>query len=381
MNSIRPLLIRPHAKFKCHGDGLCCSDIHLLGPITRKEKRFLQVISPLTVVRDTDINEDVLRTKNDHHCVFLIDRLCQIHAQLAEIAKPDGCRRFPYGLVATPDGGRVTTEHRCPCRSLGESPKLTAEHATFALRDSAGRLSANARVEGKIRLKRDQKIAFSDFKAMEDTILEAIWSGASIEQTLKAKPFPKLKRKDWSKAADEIAADPDGTAFDEAMIWLAYAVHQWQGTHMPLPSARPWSAAFDRAQKRSKEKKPAHVLRDWLCDEIWSLDWIDRSTWPQARHDWVTRFVLAETLTRAFVKTGSRADRAAAEVSDGGRTRRRVAHVARPRQNLRRLKKNGVARAEWVARGDSGSAWVWPQRTSEGGPIASMGGAALLLSA
>ena len=33
----RPLLPRPGARYTCFGDGLCCTDIHGIGPLTKKE--------------------------------------------------------------------------------------------------------------------------------------------------------------------------------------------------------------------------------------------------------------------------------------------------------------------------------------------------------
>src|SRR5260370_891972 len=34
---VRPLLLREGARYACFGDGLCCTDMHALGPLTRSE--------------------------------------------------------------------------------------------------------------------------------------------------------------------------------------------------------------------------------------------------------------------------------------------------------------------------------------------------------
>ena len=34
---VRPLIPRPGARYTCFGDGLCCTDIHGIGPLTKKE--------------------------------------------------------------------------------------------------------------------------------------------------------------------------------------------------------------------------------------------------------------------------------------------------------------------------------------------------------
>src|SRR5258708_5447875 len=117
---VRPLLLREGARYACFGDGLCCTDMHALGPLTRSE--VVQLRSH-AVERNEHLRAPVLRTAAGR-CVFLEDDGCAIHRAKGEGAKPSSCRGFPYRLIATPQGGRVVTEHRCPCRTLGDRPPI-----------------------------------------------------------------------------------------------------------------------------------------------------------------------------------------------------------------------------------------------------------------
>ena len=123
---MQPLLARRGAHYTCFGDGLCCTDLHGLGPLTKKEVKALKLVSPGVIEPPSEegFDEPMLRTRGDGGCLFLGPDRCYLHAALGAEAKPAGCRRFPLGLTATPDGGRVTTRHRCPCRTLGRRPLL-----------------------------------------------------------------------------------------------------------------------------------------------------------------------------------------------------------------------------------------------------------------
>ena len=82
-------------------------------------------IDPKSSGWNDDHDDYMLNTAADGGCVFLMaDQRCSVHAQLGAEAKPDGCRRFPLGLAATPNGGRITTDHRCPCRTMGDRPEI-----------------------------------------------------------------------------------------------------------------------------------------------------------------------------------------------------------------------------------------------------------------
>ena len=87
-----------------------------------------------------DHDDYMLNTAADGGCVFLMaDQRCSVHAQRGAEAKPDGCRRFPLGLVATPNGGRITTDHRCPCRTMGDRPEIRPEDVESSISDGGSR--------------------------------------------------------------------------------------------------------------------------------------------------------------------------------------------------------------------------------------------------
>src|SRR5262249_40171210 len=95
---VRPLLTRPGPRFACFGDGVCCTDLHLLGPLTRREVLRLRVLSPDVAVHNAQLDAVVLRVTPRGECVFF-DQGCALHRALGPMGKPGGCRRFPFRLV------------------------------------------------------------------------------------------------------------------------------------------------------------------------------------------------------------------------------------------------------------------------------------------
>jgi hypothetical protein len=311
----RPLLIRPQAEYDCFGDGLCCTDIHALGPVTRVERRAVELLEPGSLVRHKDLGEPVFRTQPHGPCVLRSARGCELHARHGAAAKPIGCSRFPFGLVATPEGGRVTTEHRCPCRTLGARPALTIESAEPWLRDSAGRLSPNGHVGPRVRLAAGQSIGFARFLSLEQPLLEGLLAGGDPYEVLETRPFGRLEGTSFRSVAAEMDKERDGTAYGEAMFWVAGALRALL-THKPLAlGERPWSESFDRAEARSPEPRKAQaVLNDWLADLLWSLDWVFQSgSFEAGKRELATLYAVAEAITRRLVRARVRPDRAAAE--------------------------------------------------------------------
>jgi len=160
----RPLLVRSGARFACTGDGLCCADAHLLGPVSPREARAIAGARPGSIVRDGGLV--VIRTQQDGTCTFL-DRSgrCEIHAHPL---RPRTCHRYPFLLVSTPEGGRIGTDHRCPCRSMGPRPLLRAADVEGALRDAAGRLSVDRRVDAPIPIEKGRTIPWTAWRELED---------------------------------------------------------------------------------------------------------------------------------------------------------------------------------------------------------------------
>ena len=286
---VRPLLIRPGSRYGCAAIGLCCSDIHKIAPVSRPEMRRLRVLDEDAADFDDEIGEPAI-AMHDGECSFLrADGLCDIHQ-----IKPRVCHRFPYTLVATPAGGRVSIEHRCLCPNLvAEAPLVTAHGANRDLNDAAGRLKANWRVE---RIETDAgTINFADYVKLEATVL----------QTLKAQPsdvrgtalgtdaFSPLRGSTWREVYAAMVQQEGDTRFDQALRWFGDAIGQHLGirprrreriweTPEPLPSGRP----------------PNEQYMTWIADEVWGLMWTSRSGWDQLRRELATRLWIARAIAK-----------------------------------------------------------------------------------
>ncbi len=311
---VRPFVVREGAKYTCFGDGLCCTDIHGIGPLTDRELVEIRRIDRDAAGWDDHHDDNMMRTAADGGCVFLLgDMRCSIHAKWGPEAKPEGCRRFPLGLVATPRGGRITTDHRCPCRTMGERPSLTAEEAEPSLLDRAGRPTADRRIQN-IPLTKKKKISFDEWEVVEAGLLKRLQKGESPAKVLDAKPFPRLNGTSWKEQAHEFIDARDGTQFGIASAWMGDTILHLQHGKAPRSPLRPWSAAFDRAEARSKTTRSRRdVFADWIADEIWSLKWAEDNDFALARHELVTRLAIADNIANRIEKDGARVDRAAAE--------------------------------------------------------------------
>jgi hypothetical protein len=309
------LLIRQGAQFDCFGDGLCCTHIHALGPVTRAEKLEVDLLAPGSLIRHKDLNAPVFRTTSEGGCVNLSQRGCELHAQHGAEAKPKGCSRFPFGLVSTPEGGRITTEHRCPCRTLGARPPLRAEAVESSLLDSAGRLFANGSVGARVPVTRTSRVAFARFRLLENDVLTRLLALEEPSRVFNAKPFCRLDGLRWIDVPRRCREERDGTSYGEALVWFANAITAARTGERMAKADRPWSSAFDRAEARSPDAQSAEaVLADWLADVVWSLDWVfSMGTFEAGARELVTVHAIALTITNTLIRKRLRPDRAAAE--------------------------------------------------------------------
>ena len=310
---VRPLLARPGARYTCFGDGLCCTDIHGIGPLTKKECAQMRRIDRSSAGWNDDHDDYMLNTAADGGCVFLMaDLRCAVHAELGAEAKPDGCRRFPLGLVATPVGGRITTEHRCPCRTMGDRPDIEPPDVEPSVSEG-GRLIADRRIK-RVPMTSKRDIKFSDWELIEAEYLARLRGREPLIRILDVEPFPALRGSSWNKQADEFIGARDGTQFGVAMAWVGDTIVAMRNGRSPRPPGRPWAAAFDRAEARSPEPATKReVFGDWLADEIWALKWAEDHHFALARAELATRLAVAEDICRRLRSSGLRADRAAAE--------------------------------------------------------------------
>ncbi len=317
---VRPFLVRPGANYTCFGDGLCCTDIHGLGPITKDEYVQIRRLDRSGAHYDEGFEDRMLKTAPDGGCHFLLpDLRCGVHAEFGPEAKPDGCRRFPLGLVATPDGGRITTRHRCPCRTMGERPPVTPEAALPSISEVGkdGELKPRAdETFKKIRMGR-KKVSFAAWREIEDALLANLAAGMPAEDVLGASGLPVLKKgKEWSDFAREFVEAIDGTSFGYAAAWMGEAVRcLLDEDHHPRLAPRTWKTAFDAAEKRPGAPRAEDaVFNDWIADEIWSLEWAGERGWEIARYELGARVSIARWISSHLQEVeGCRPDRAAAE--------------------------------------------------------------------
>lgn len=311
---VRPLLPRPGARYTCFGDGLCCTDIHGIGPLTKKEVAEMRRIDRKSAGWDDDHDDYMLNTAADGGCVFLMsDQRCSVHAKRGPESKPEGCRRFPLGLVATPIGGRITTEHRCPCRTMGDRPLIQPEDVEGSISNGGSQLVADRRIK-RVPMTAKKEIEFSEWETIEAEYLARLRGREPLLRILDAEPFPRLKGSSWEKQAEEFIGARDGSQFGVAMAWVGDMISAIQNRRSPRPPPRPWAAAFDRAQARSPTPRTSRdVFGDWIADEVWSLKWAEDHNFAVARAELATRLAIAERISALLRDAGARADRASAE--------------------------------------------------------------------
>lgn len=312
---VLPLLVRQGARYTCFGDGLCCTDAHGLGPLTEDEVQSLTRISLDVVIgpEETDFDDPMLRTNNHGRCVFLGRTRCELHASLGPEIKPEGCRKFPYMLTATPDGGRVRTSHRCPCRTVGERPDLDLRDAEGSLRAGTSELSPDYEIEDEIDLG-DETVSFAEWRARESEMISKLLSGEDPATVVQIDPFFELEDTTWRAAAKAMLEDADDSRFGAALRWFAEAILAEVSGRKPKFEARPWADAFDRSVARVRKPREARlVIADWVADELWGLEWAALGDFELFQQDVGTRYVLARRIAKRLELLGLNSEQAGAE--------------------------------------------------------------------
>lgn len=295
--------VRKGARYRCFGDGLCCTDIHAIGALTRTEVKRLNLLYPGEVHRNEQLGEMVV-TPHDGGCAHLGEDGCRIHRTHGMAAKPGVCRRFPYRSISTPAGVRIGTEHRCPCRTMGERPPLDLTDARASTRGSF-----DVKVT-EIELRPGETVSFEEYLPLEAAMIDPLIGG---EIDLGVEAFPTLDTATWTDVAHHYRSKLDGSACGDALAWFGDVILGMNGTRV-RDRARPWSPAFDRAEARSPHiEEPARVIGDWLADELWGLEWTARGSLLHARLDLATRLSVVHEIARKLENAGVRRDRAAAE--------------------------------------------------------------------
>jgi Fe-S-cluster containining protein len=301
------MLVRPGARFTCHADGLCCSDIHVLGPIEEPELVPLRPLGHKFVGRDASVAGWAFRVAETGACPFLEpDNLCHVHATLGPQGKPATCRLFPFYLVGTPAGVRVSTSHRCTCRSVGERAPLDVARvrAEIGVADEALPLAWSA--PARIALDAERDVSFAEWTAREARLIEALNAGVGLPALLGATPFPTLRNDSWDKVAARFCRPADATGFEQAKAWIGEAIRAHvEGTEI-ADRPRPWARFLPRVAARStRDDGRDAMLADWLADELWGLGWTRWGSFEQARMDFSTRAAIVTALEAAFTRIGT----------------------------------------------------------------------------
>ncbi|MCU0675883.1 MAG: hypothetical protein MUE69_24195 [Myxococcota bacterium] len=310
---LRPLIVREGATYTCFGDGICCSDMHALGPVSREERKRLAMVHPGVTGWDGLAKAHVLATRLDGTCPFLReDQLCALHEPMGGMLKPKSCHRFPLGVTATPVGGRVTVEHRCSCLNVGIGAPVTPQSAEPQLTVGV-RIRPSHGVGDRMRLSKRRQVSFARYVEEESKLLEALASRMPIEEALGREPFPELKEHTWAEVSELLDRGGGDSRFHLALSIYAGLLRERFLGAKPTAFERPWSIGFDRATERSEARPVRDVYAAWLADVVWSLFWTPHATFEQLRLDLATRYVLAKTLEARLKKRGLRADVAAGE--------------------------------------------------------------------
>ena len=317
-----PVQVREGVRYACFGDGLCCTDIHAIGPIRLSERARLRVLHDGIVAHDPrdDVHVLVMRAESGS-CIFLEEGRCAVHEPLGGLLKPLACKQFPISLTATPDGGRVVTEHKCPCRTMGERPLLTVTDSlpAFTVR---GKLAPVARVGRKVPMAAGETLPFARYRERERALMSAVQraeSAAETQRALHPTTFPPLRTGSWPALARELHAALEGrTRLEHVMRMLTEAIVAECEPPSASPrtrgSAPPWRDAFERGLARTGTPLDAHaMLTDFVLDQIWAMHWIDEFPFDTFRAELATRVRLFEVLHGWFVADGLRSDQAAAE--------------------------------------------------------------------
>jgi hypothetical protein len=293
-----PLLVRTGARFSCAGDGLCCSDIHAVSPLNDEDVEFISTISEDAIDRHEEEDAAILMMRSDTGtCVFWSEEGCALHVKLGSEMKPSPCIQFPYGLTATPAGGRITTQHRCPCRTLGVRAPVAIDDARACIVDGNGELKPDHAVEEPVAWSKSESVPFVEYARREGSIIDLLLDGKGLRQALDADPFPELEGNTWSDVADELRAFHGPSRVAAAARWFGDALGYLLDRRERTEHGRPWAASFDRGERRIVTPEPPNrVFGDWLADEVWGLRWTPFGSLARARAELATRLVVARRI-------------------------------------------------------------------------------------
>lgn len=315
----RQLLARTGARFSCSGDGLCCSDVHALGPLTQRERARISEIDPDSVIIHPRLGLPVLLPTPSHACVFFDgDAGCRVHREYGARTKPAACRQFPFGLVATPRGLRITTAHRCPCRTMGERKPLDLAEAREALTIN-GKLRIDQHVGDRIAVARTRRVGFDRYVEIETELLAAIGAGL-FPLVREDGALPELESADWGDLGFEYRSMGDGSSTGAALAWFGEAILETEasgrhaGSSDAAEPARPWAWSFDRAAQRVvTPQTEADLFADFASDVVFGLRWTEEGSLVGILLALQSALLIASRISSALQQKGASPERAAAE--------------------------------------------------------------------
>jgi hypothetical protein len=269
-----------------------------VGALTDEDCEMLAVISDKAIDRHEGEDAAVLMMRSDTgRCVFWSEQGCAIHSQLGPEMKPSPCIQFPYALTATPAGGRISTQHRCTCRTLGPLPPVTAEDARPNLLDSNGELKPEHAVPDDIAWSATESVSFGEYAEREAGLIGALIEGKNLMTVLEAQPFPELDGVTWLAVVDELLEFHGSSRAAAAARWFGGAIGFLVDRREPIGLDRPWADSFENAAERVVDPvSPNRVFGDWLADEVWSMRWSRFGSLARARTELATRLAIARRI-------------------------------------------------------------------------------------
>lgn len=174
------VVMGPGPGWTCHACARCCTEQHLMSPVTREERdAILLGFAQKAHNRGADPSNFVplpsesgdpmyLLRQRDGACAYLDrDRRCLIEKELGTEAKPSGCRLFPFRGVRTPSGWSVGMSLACPTVACGadEDPRPVAKQTIGRLAVLRPKLLRE--VPAEVRITEDDTISWTEYERWE----------------------------------------------------------------------------------------------------------------------------------------------------------------------------------------------------------------------
>jgi hypothetical protein len=201
---------------------------------------------------------------------------------------------------------RVSTSHRCTCRSIGEREPLDVARVRAEIGVTGRALSLAWSGPARIAIDAEREVSFTDWATREARLLEKLNAGVGLAAFPGSAAFPSLRNDSWEKVAARFCHPSDATGFEQAKAWIGEAIRSHVNQTAIGERPRPWARFLPRVAARSTAADDRDaMLSDWLADELWGLGWTRWGNFEQARMDFSTRAVIVETLEAAFVRLGT----------------------------------------------------------------------------